>query len=313
MASFLPARLAGANVMPAHLQGDGLRLARLGHDHMVPRLTRRGFIMGGTALLCYGCATAPITGRSQFMVISQAQETALGVQAYREVITKAPVTHDPKALVPLQRIVSRLAPMAEAAAGRSDFQWEVNVIKDDKTVNAFVLPGGKIVVYTGIFPIAQTEAGMAVILGHEMGHAIARHAGERLSQQLGTQIAGTALAVGVGGSAYSNAIMTAFGLGSQYGLLLPYSRVHEAEADSIGLILAAKAGYDPNVAVGVWERMAKLPGQRPPEFLSTHPAPESRITNIKRELPQAMAEFRPNPDPGNTPLSSPQEIAGPSR
>jgi predicted Zn-dependent protease len=299
--------------MPPQLHHEKLQLTMPEDGYIEPQLTRRHFMLGGIALLCCGCATAPITGRHQLMAISQAQETALGVQAYREVITKAPVTHDPKALVPLQRIVSRLAPVAEAAAGRSDFQWEVNVIKDDKTVNAFVLPGGKIVVYTGIFPIAQTEAGMAVILGHEMGHAIARHAGERLSQQLGTQIAGTVLAAGVGGSAYSNAIMTAFGLGSQYGLLLPYSRVHEAEADSIGLILAAKAGYDPNVAVGVWERMAKLPGQRPPEFLSTHPAPESRIANIKRELPQAMAEFRPNPDPGNTPLPSPQEIAGPSR
>jgi predicted Zn-dependent protease len=297
----------------AHPQGDGLRLAERGHDHLVPQLTRRGFIMGGTALLCCGCATAPVTGRSQFMAISQAEETALGAQAYREVLKKSPITHDATALAPLQRIVSRLAPVAENVAGRSDFQWEVNVIKDDKTVNAFVLPGGKIVVYTGIFPVAQTEAGMAVILGHEMGHAIARHAGERLSQQLGAQLIGTALAAGVSGSAYGNMIMTAFGLGSQVGVLLPYSRLQEAEADQIGLVLAAKAGYDPNVAVGVWERMAKLPGQRPPEFLSTHPEPESRIANIKRDLPRVLAEFRPNPDPGDTPLASPQQITGRSR
>jgi predicted Zn-dependent protease len=272
------------------------------------RLTRREFLLGGTALCLCGCATAPITGRRQFMAIGPAQENALGLQAYREVLSKEPITRDPDATEPLRRIVARLAPIAESVAGRSDFQWEVNAIKDDKTVNAFVLPGGKIAVYTGIFPIAQTEAGMAIILGHEVGHAIARHAGERVSQQLGAQIVGTALAVGIQGSPYGNMIMAAYGLGAQVGVLLPYSRLQEAEADSIGLILAARAGYDPSVAVGVWERMAALPGRRPPEFLSTHPEPENRIDNIKKLLPQARAEFRPHPDPGDNLLPSPQQI-----
>jgi len=275
-------------------------------DHgLVQRLTRREFVLGGTTLLLCGCATTPITGRSQLMLVSEAQENAMGIQAYREVLSKEPITRDPDATEPLRRIVARLA----AVADRPDFRWEVNAIKDDKTINAFVLPGGKIAVYTGIFPIAQTEAGMAIILGHEVGHAIARHGAERVSQQLGAQIIGSALAVGFQSSPYGNMIMAAYGLGAQVGVLLPYSRLQESEADRIGLVLAAKAGYDPHVAIGVWERMAKLPGHRPPEFLSTHPEPESRIEDIKQFLPQAMAEFRPHSDPGETPLPSPQQIS----
>ena len=279
----------------------------------IPQLTRRDFMLEGTALLCCGCATAPITGRRQFIAMSPEEERALGLQAYREVLRKEPITRDPKATAPMRRIVARVAPVAERAARRSDFQWEVNVIKKDQTINAFVLPGGKIGVYTGIFPVAQTEAGMAIILGHEMGHAIARHAAERLSQQLGAQLVSTVLAAGLQGSAYGDLIMAAFGLGAQVGVLLPYSRLQEEEADRIGLVLAAQAGYDPQAAVGVWERMAKVPGPRPPEFLSTHPEPEGRLENIKQYLPQAMAVFRPHPDPGATPLPAPQEIEGPTR
>jgi predicted Zn-dependent protease len=187
-------------------------------------------------MLClYGCTTVPITGRYQFMLIGQEQELALGAQAYRQVIREEPVTRDPQAIEPIRRIVARLA----AVAARPDYQWEVNVIKHDRTINAFVLPGGKIAVYTGIFPIAQTEAGMAIILGHEVGHALARHAGERLSQHLGARIVGTALAVGLGASPHADMIMAAYGLGAQVGVFLPYSRLQELEADQIGLVLAA--------------------------------------------------------------------------
>jgi metalloendopeptidase OMA1, mitochondrial len=296
--------------MPPHLHSERPQPFEREAGYTVPWLTRRHFLLGGAVLLLCGCATAPITGRRQLMAISSVEENALGVQAYREVLRQEPVTRDPTATEPLRRIVTRLAPVAESVADGADFEWEVNAIKDDKTINAFVLPGGKIAVYTGIFPIAQTEAGMAVILGHEMGHAIARHAGERVSQQLGAQLVGTALAVGIQGSPYGNMIMAAYGLGAQVGVLLPYSRTQEEEADEIGLVLAARAGYDPSVAIGVWERMAQLPGRRPPEFLSTHPEPEGRIDNIKKMLPEAMAAFRPAPDPGNTPLPSPQQISG---
>ena len=284
--------------MAPHFHPESIDPADREQSRDIGRLTRRRFILGGTTLLLCGCATTPITGRSQLMLVSVEQETALGVQAYREVLQKEPVTNNPRYTDPVMRIITRL----EEAANRPDLRWEVSVIEEDKTVNAFALPGGKIGVYTGIFPVAQTEAGLAIIMGHELGHVIARHGAERMSQQLGAQLLGTALAVGFQASPYANTIMAAYGLGAQVGVLLPYSRLQESEADRIGLILAAKAGYDPQVAVGVWQRMAKLPGRRPPPFLSTHPAPESRIEDIQKFLPQAAAQFRPQGEEGETPL-----------
>lgn len=277
-------------------QGEGL-VGRM--------VTRREFVLSGFVLLLTGCATAPITGRRQLMLVGAAQENALGVEAYRQVLRKEPVTRDPRATEPVLDVARRL----ERVADRPDFRWEVSVIKHDKTANAFALPGGKIAVYTGLFPIAQTEAGLAIILGHEIGHVIARHGAERMSQGLLAELGGTALAIAVQSRPEANMIMAAYGLGAQVGVLLPYGRLQESEADRIGLVLAAKAGYDPRVAIDVWKRMAALPGGRPPQFLSTHPNPESRIEDIKGFLPQAMAQFRPNPDPGDTPLPSPQSIS----
>ena len=284
--------------MPPHLHREEPQPAERDDGHMVPRIARRDFMLGGMVLLLCGCATTPITGRSQLMLVSEAQETALGVEAYRQMLEQEPVTRNPRYTEPVARIVRRL----EGAANRPDLRWEVNVIEEDKTVNAFALPGGKIGVYTGIFPIAQTEGGLAIIMGHELGHVIARHGAERMSQQLGAQLLGTALAVGFQSSPYANTIMAAYGLGAQVGVLLPYSRLQEDEADTIGLVLAAKAGYDPQAAVGVWQRMAKLSGRRPPPFLSTHPTPESRVVAIQKFLPQAMAQFRAQGDDGDTPL-----------
>jgi predicted Zn-dependent protease len=284
--------------MAPHFHPESIDPTDRDRSRDIGRLTRRRFVLGGTTLLLCGCATTPITGRSQLMLVSMEQETALGAQAYREVLQKEPVTNNPRYTDPVMRIITRL----EEAANRPDLRWEVSVIEEDKTVNAFALPGGKIGVYTGIFPVAQTEAGLAIIMGHELGHVIARHGAERMSQQLGAQLLGTALAVGFQASPYANTIMAAYGLGAQVGVLLPYSRLQESEADRIGLILAAKAGYDPQVAVGVWQRMAKLPGRRPPPFLSTHPAPESRIEEIQKFLPQAAAQFRPQGEEGETPL-----------
>jgi metalloendopeptidase OMA1, mitochondrial len=265
------------------------------HQHLVLMLTRREFLLGGAGLVLCGCATTPITGRHQLMLVSAAQETALGAQAYRQTLQKEPVTHDPRLTEPVLRIAQRL----EAVTEHPEFHWEANVIKDDKTANAFALPGGKIAVYTGIFPIAQTEAGLAIIVGHELGHVIARHGAERMSQGLLAELGGTALSVAVQSRPEANMIMAAYGLGAQVGVLLPYSRLQESEADRIGLVLAAKAGYDAHVAIGVWERMAKLPGRRPPAFLSTHPAPGSRLEDIKQFIPRAMADFRPQADAGD--------------
>jgi predicted Zn-dependent protease len=267
-------------------------------SHGLPRLTRRAFLLGGAGLVMGGCATAPVTGRRQLMLVSEAQEQAMGAEAYHQVLQQEPITHDPRLTEPVQRVARRL----EAVTGHPEFQWEVNVIKEDQTANAFALPGGKVAVYTGIFPLAHTEAGLAIILGHELGHVIARHGAERVSQELLAQLGETTLAAAVQSSPYANSILAAYGLGAQVGVLLPYSRTQESEADRLGLVLAARAGYDPRVAVGVWERMAQLPGRRPPEFLSTHPAPESRIEEIKQFLPQALAEYRPQADAGDRPL-----------
>jgi metalloendopeptidase OMA1, mitochondrial len=284
--------------MQSHLHRETPQSAAHDDGHMGPRLTRRDFVVVGTALLLCGCATTPITGRSQLMLVSEAQETALGAQAYRDVLQKEPVTQDPRYTEPVKGIARRL----EAAANRPDLRWEVSVIEEDETVNAFALPGGKIGVYTGIFPIAQTEGGLAIIMGHELGHVIARHGAERMSQQLGAQLLGSALAAGFQASPYANTIMAAYGLTAQVGVLLPYSRLQESEADRIGLVLAARAGYDPQAAIGVWQRMAKRSGRRPPPFLATHPTPESRIEEIKKFLPQAMAQFHPQGDDGDTSL-----------
>jgi Zn-dependent protease with chaperone function len=250
--------------------------------------------------------TAPSTGRGQPLLVSEAQEEAMSVEAYRQMLRKEPVTRDPRATEPVQRVVRRL----EMATDPVDFRWEVNVIKNDKIANAFALPGGKIVVYTGLFPSAQTEAGLAIILGHELGHVMARHGAERMSQRLLAQLGGTALAAAVQSSPQANMIMAAYGLGAQVGVPLPYSQQHESEADRIGLVLAAKAGYNPRVAIDVWKRMARLPGGRPAEFLATHPNPETRIVDIQGLLPQAMAQFRSHPDAGETPLPPLQQISG---
>ena len=175
------------------------------------------------------------------------------------------------------------------------FQWEVIVIKDDKTMNAFALPGGKIAVYTGIFSVARTEAGLAAVLGHEVVHALARHGAERMSQG---QLANAAMeaagaAVGAsGGGMMSQAAMAALGAGAQVGVLLPFSRKHESEADYIGILLAADAGYDPRESVLLWERMGQLSrGGGPSEFISTHPSHETRIDQLKQWMPEAMGIY----------------------
>jgi len=176
------------------------------------------------------------------------------------------------------------------------FEWDVTVIKDDKTANAFALPGGKMAVYTGIFPVAKTEAGLAAVMGHEVVHALARHGAERMSQgqltNAALQVAGAVLGAGGGNPVLGQATMAALGVGAQVGVLLPFSRAHESEADYVGILLAADAGYDPRESVGLWERMAQLSGGGgPAEFLSTHPGHDTRIEQLKSWMPEAMAIY----------------------
>jgi predicted Zn-dependent protease len=176
----------------------------------------------------------------------------------------------------------------------ANYQWEFNLIESDE-VNAWCMPGGKVVVYTGILPITKDEGGLAVVMGHEIAHAVARHGDERMSQGLVTQLGGMALSAAVKDKPQETQQlwMAAFGLGAQYGFILPYSRLHENEADKLGLIFMAMAGYNPNQAVDFWQRMADMSGgQAPPEFMSTHPSNETRIRKIKEQIPEAMKYYQ---------------------
>ena len=261
-----------------------------------------GLLLGLFIMLTSGCETNPYTGRSQLLMTSVAEEMQLGAQAYSQVKNdpKVKQSQDPREIEPVKRVAARIieaAKRSKYAEMAKQFQWEVTVIKDDKTMNAFALPGGKIAVYTGIFPVAKTEAGLAAVLGHEVTHALARHGAERMSQGQLTNAALQVIGAAAGASGMnpvlSQGAMAALGAGAQVGVLLPFSRSHESEADYIGILLAADSGYDPRESVHLWERMEQLSGGGgPSEFLSTHPGHETRIAQLKKWMPEAMAIYQ---------------------
>jgi Zn-dependent protease with chaperone function len=236
------------------------------------------------------CATAPYTGRSQVILVSEGQEASLGDDAYRHHLRDSVVTHDAEA----ERIVRKVGERIARAANKPEYKWEFTIINDPEMVNAFAVPGGKVAVYTGIFVPARDEAGLAVVLGHEVAHALARHPAERMSQGMLLQLGGVGLGVALGGNpALANQVMQAYGITAGVGVALPFSRSQETEADRIGLILMAKAGYDPRVALELWERMEKKGGKgAPPEFLSTHPGYETRIQQLRSFLPEALSYYQ---------------------
>jgi predicted Zn-dependent protease len=251
----------------------------------------------------WGCAEVPITHRQSLHLVPESELLTLSLQQYNDVLQKSKLSTDNQKVAMVRRVGDRVAKAAEsflAESGHKDliknYQWQFNLIEDDKTVNAWVMPGGKAAVYTGILPFTKDETGLAVVLGHEVGHALANHGNERMSQELLANMGGTALSVALSSQPQmtQELAMAAFGAGASIGVLLPYSRLQESEADHIGLILMARAGYDPREAVPFWQRMNASPGSRPPELLSTHPAPETRITNIKALIPEAMAYYRPS-------------------
>ena len=264
-----------------------------------------GLSLAAYVLSAAGCATAPYTHRSQLIIVSQSQETTLGADAYRETLAKAKIDTDPQINAIVREVGERIARVAD----RPDYKWEFTVIDAPHTVNAFALPGGKVAVYTGLLPVAQDTAGLAAVLGHEVGHAIARHGAERVSQAMGAEAVGVALSVGLGAASPQNAaaIMQLYGLGAQVGVLLPWSRTQESEADHIGLILMAKAGYDPEAALALWQRMEKLEGKssQPAEFLSTHPGYGTRQHDIQTWLPEAQRYFQSDPNARVVPLPTP--------
>ena len=240
-----------------------------------------------------GCATAPYTGRNQFIVVSEGQEASLGDEAYRQTLRDSVVTHDTNA----EHIVRRVGEKIAAVANKPEYKWEFTIINDPETVNAFALPGGKVAVYTGIFGPARDEAGLAVVMGHEVAHALARHPAERMSQGMLLQLGGVGLGVALGRNpALANQVLQAYGIGTGVGVALPFGRSQETEADHIGLILMAKAGYDPRVALELWERMEKKQSGKgtPPEFLSTHPGYETRVEQLRGFLPEALSYYQPD-------------------
>ena len=260
-------------------------------------------ILCAMAVLLAACESAPVTGRSQLMLVGEREEQQMGLQAYREVLAKEPLSNDAQTNALVEKVGRRIAAAAERPPGdlwkAPRFRWEFKTV-DKNEFNAFCLPGGKVVVYTGILPITRTEAGLAVVIGHEVAHALAHHGAERMSNQkaaqVGTAVASAALSTTVpgGNRAYLPAMMAAVGAGATYGYVLPMSRAQESEADRIGLILMALAGYDPREAVTVWERMrAANTGPRKAEWLSTHPADTTRIADIRHWLPEAMKYYRP--------------------
>ena len=245
-----------------------------------------------------GCVTEPITGRKHFDVIPEGTANSMGVQAYQQLLTEAKLSTDPRQNDLLQRVGRRISMVTDnrmASEGRPLYQWEFKVIDNPKTVNAFALPGGKVAFYSGIFPITQNEAGIAVVMGHEVGHAYAQHGRARMSQEVVAKFGFSAIELFLGGDRASDSsklAIAALGLGYQVGVELPFSRGDESAADEIGLTLMAEAGYDPRDGVAFWERMeAASGGQGPPEFLSTHPSHASRIQRIKQLLPRAILTY----------------------
>ncbi|MGH7276487.1 MAG: M48 family metallopeptidase [Candidatus Rokuibacteriota bacterium] len=238
------------------------------------------------------CSTVPITGRHQLLLLTEGEERQMGRSSYQQVLKKSRLSFDPVATEQVRRVGQRIA----EATGRTDYQWEFNLI-EDKQVNAFCLPGGKVAVYTGILPITQDDAGLAAVLGHEVSHAIARHGGERVSQGLLVQVglAATQVALARNDPAAVQQVTALLGAGTTVGLLLPWSRGQESEADHLGLVFMAKAGYHPSAARDLWVRMAEAArgGGRPPEFLSTHPSEETRIRQIEAWIPEALQHYQP--------------------
>ena len=238
------------------------------------------------------CQTVPVTGRSQLILLPEGSEVQMGLTSFEQIIKKSKVAADPGVNEQVTRVGRRIA----EATGRTDYAWEFKVL-EDKQANAFCLPGGKVAVYTGILPITKDDAGLAAVLGHEVAHAIARHGGERVSQTLLVQtgLAATQVALSGNDPGTVQAVTSLLGAGASVGVLLPWSRAQESEADRLGLIFMAKAGYHPSAARDLWVRMAELSKgrQQPPEFLSTHPAPATRIQDIDRWLPEALQHYAP--------------------
>ncbi len=253
------------------------------------------------SIVLTSCSTVMLTGRKQILLVSNADVLSSSFQSYKQFIDSVPASTDKVNTLLVKKVGSKIAAAVEAymktngmESDISNFAWEFNLVKDT-TANAFCMPGGKVVVFEGILPITKNEVGLAVVLGHEIAHAVAKHANERLSQQMLVQYGAslTDALLANKPAATRSTIDMLYGLGSQYGVMLPYSRKQEYEADHLGLIFLAMAGYDPNEAVTFWQRMETASaGKSVPEFLSTHPSDVNRIEKIKEYLPEALQYYK---------------------
>ncbi len=246
--------------------------------------------------LSLSCSTVPITGRKQFSILPSSAMLSMSLQQYDEFLKTNKISSNQEQTQMVKKVGKKIQMAVEQyftdnnmSHELKDYKWEFNLVESEEK-NAWAMPGGKVVVYEGILPVTKDEAGLAVVMGHEIAHAIAKHGNERMSQGLIAQMGGMALskALEEKPGKTRHLWMTVFGVGAQYGVMLPFSRLQESEADHLGLVFMAIAGYDPNEAVEVWKRMAQMKeGQKPPEFLSTHPSDETRIRKIKETIPKA--------------------------
>lgn len=254
-----------------------------------------GLLLSG--LILSGCGAVPVTGRKQILLVSDQEIFQAGLVQYNEYLNGATVSSNASATAMVKRVGSKLAAATETylrsvglQSEISNFAWEFNLVKDTQ-VNAFCMPGGKIVVYEGLLTVAKTEEELAVVLGHEIAHAVAKHSNERMSQEILAQYGMSILSnvLSDKSAAVRNTATTVFGLGAQVGVMLPYSRKHEYEADYMGIVFMEMAGYDSQAAVTFWQRMSSLGSGRSLELLSTHPSDAKRIANLQNKIPEAKS------------------------
>lgn len=264
-------------------------------------MIKKGIFLSIALSLVIACAKVPITGRKQVNLLAESDMISMSLTSYNEFLSKNPPVPDSDANARLVKSVGgkiqkavELFMKEKMLSQRLDgYKWEFNLVNEN-TVNAWCMPGGKVVVYSGLLPVTQTEGALACVMGHEIAHAVARHGNERMSQALIVELGGTALQVALSQKPQltQDIFLQSYGISSQLGML-KYSRTHESEADKLGLVFMAMAGYDPSEAVSFWERMAKSSGgNAPPELLSTHPSDETRIADIKAFLPEAMKYYK---------------------
>lgn len=263
--------------------------------------SKPGLVFIFLLLAIQSCVRVPITGRRQTNLLPESDLMAMALTNYNEVLSQSKVVSTGANAEMVKKVGEKISKavtdymnshgFSKRVAG---YNWQFSVI-DDPTVNAWCMPGGKVVFYTGILPVCQDENGIAVVMGHEISHAIARHGNERMSQGLLLQLGGVALNVATSTKPEETRqlFQLAYGVGANVGVMLPYSRKHESEADRMGIIFMAMAGYDPNNAPLFWERMNKLGGSKPPLILSTHPSDEKRIADLKKNMPEALKYYKP--------------------